>query len=259
MAVESSNPVSSVEKACLLMRVLSDHQQGRLTDIAAAAGLDKATALRLLGALEKSGFVTRDPTTKRYGIGRELLVLGAAAMARFDPRHVVRPSLLRLTEQFEDTAIFSIPSGAESLCIDVAFGRFPIQVRNLEVGSRRPMGVGPSGLAMLATMGDSEREAVLEIVHRALPRYPRMSRSKLQAALRETQQRGHAVLLDAVVERMGAVATAIQAPDGRLLGTLSVSALSDRIVSRQARIAKVLQAETMLCAQQWMLQAPLPM
>ena len=48
----------------------------------------------------------------------ELLVLGAAALARFDPRPRVRPSLLRLTGTFEDSVILSIPSGIESLCVE---------------------------------------------------------------------------------------------------------------------------------------------
>ena len=55
---------SSVQKACRILRAMSDARNARLTDIAREAGLDKATTLRLLDVLNRDGFVTRDPTTK---------------------------------------------------------------------------------------------------------------------------------------------------------------------------------------------------
>ncbi|HSD55500.1 MAG TPA: helix-turn-helix domain-containing protein, partial [Burkholderiales bacterium] len=54
---------SSVQKACRILRAMSDARTTRLTDIAAAAGLDKATALRLLEGLAGDGFVVRDADT----------------------------------------------------------------------------------------------------------------------------------------------------------------------------------------------------
>ena len=96
---------SSVQKACRILRTLSDPRNARLTEIASSAGLDKATTLRLLDALAGDGFVLRDGATKRYSLGPEMLVLGAALQARFDLRPIVRPSLVRLAAVIEDTAI----------------------------------------------------------------------------------------------------------------------------------------------------------
>ncbi|HSV80571.1 MAG TPA: hypothetical protein VLK85_15360 [Ramlibacter sp.] len=42
------------------------------------------------------------------------------------------------------------------------------------------------------------------------------------------------------------------APDGRLLGSLAVSALSDRIVSREQRLVEALRQEAAACAQLWL-------
>ena len=117
---------------------MSDARNARLTDIALAAGLDKATALRLLDVLLRNGFVVRNPANKRYSLGPEIFTLGAAAVARNDPRAVARASLIRLVRLFEDTAILSIPRGAESVCVDVQAGTYAIRANYLEVGSRRP-------------------------------------------------------------------------------------------------------------------------
>ena len=70
----------------------------------------------------RDGFVARDAQSKQFSLGPELMVLGAAALRRFDPRPLARPSLLRLVGQFEDSVVLSIPSGVESLCIDVEVG-----------------------------------------------------------------------------------------------------------------------------------------
>jgi hypothetical protein len=67
---------SSVQKACRILRAMSDTKNARLTDIAREAGLDKATTLRLLDVLTRDGFVNRDPSTKHYSLGTEVFVLG---------------------------------------------------------------------------------------------------------------------------------------------------------------------------------------
>lgn len=235
-----------------VLRVMSEGGSTRLTDIAAAAGLDKATALRLLDAMARDGFVARDAQSKQFSLGPELMVLGAAALRRFDPRQLAQPSLLRLTGLFEDSAVLSIPSGVESLCIAVEEGTYPIRANYLRVGSRRPLGAGAGSLALLAFMPDAEREAALEILAAQLPaRYPRITMALLHEHIDVARERGYVVLLDVVVERMGGIATPIFDPDGRPVAALSIAALSDRILGREAALAQALRREATVCQVRW--------
>ncbi len=246
-----TEPTSSVERACRILRAMSDPGVARLTDIAVATGLDKTTALRLLEVLMRDGFVVRDAQTKHYSLGAELMVLGAAALARFDPRPLVRPSLLRLTGSFEDSVILSLPSGVESLCVEVEEGRFPIRANYLSVGSRRPLGVGAGSLALLAWMPERERQAALVAIAPQLIRYPRITPALLEAHATQARERGYAVLLDVVVERMGGIAVPILGVDGRPVGAISIAALNDRISSREAELARALQRECATCEVLW--------
>lgn len=243
-------PSSSVNKACRILRALTAQGAARLTDIAQSTGLDKATALRLLELLAREGFVRRDQAAKRYRAGPELQLAGAAALARQDPRAVVRPSLLRLAARFEDTAILSVPSGIESLCLDLQPGRYPIRANYLEVGSRRLLGVGAGSLALLAFLPPREHAAALELVAAQLARsgqYPRIDRALLAERSAEARARGHAVLLDVVVERMGGIAAPILGPDGRPVAALSIAALNERITERAEELGAELQREAALC------------
>ncbi|MGF6526833.1 IclR family transcriptional regulator [Variovorax sp. PvP013] len=251
LAQRAVEPTSSVERACRILRALSDPGVTRLTDIALATGLDKTTALRLLDVLAQDGFVVRDARTKHYRLGAELLVLGAAALARFDPRPLARPSLLRLTGRFEDSVILSIPSGIESLCVDVEEGRYPIRANYLSIGSRRPLGVGAGSLALLAWMPEAERQAALAVIAPQLQRYPRITARLLEDHARAARERGHAVLLDVVVERMGGIAVPILGADGRPVAALSIAALNERITSREAELAQALRHEAATCEVLW--------
>lgn len=242
---------SSVERALRLLRVMSEGHAARLTDIAAAAGLDKATALRLLDVLAREGFVGRDPVSKQFSLGPELAVLGASALRHFDPRPIARPSLMRLAGQFHDSVVLSLPSGIESLCLDVEVGSYPIRANYLNVGSRRPLGVGAGSLALLAWMPDDERGAALDILGSQLGRYPRITAKLLRERIADARRRGHAVLLDVVVERMGGIAVPILDPDGRPVAALSIAALTDRITSREAELARALQREAGTCQVRW--------
>ena len=249
-AVVNHSPGSStstVERAMRVLRVMSEGGNARLTDIAAAADLDKATALRLLEVMVRDGFVMRNARSKQFSLGPELMVLGAAALRRFDPRPLARPSLLRLVGRFEDSVVLSIPSGVESLCIDVEEGTYPIRANYLRVGSRRPLGAGAGSLALLAWMPEAEREAALDILASQMGRYPRITPALLRERIANARERGYVVLLDVVVERMGGIAVPILDPEGRPVAALSIAALNERILTREAALAQALQHESTVC------------
>jgi len=251
VAGEKTEQPSSVQKACLILRAMSDARVTRLTDIASAAGLDKATTLRLLDVLARARFVARDPGTKHYSLGTELFVLGAAALARFDPRPTVRPGLLRLADAFEDTVILSVPSGAESICVDVQEGRFPIRANYLEVGSRRPLGVGAGSLALLAWLSDREVDAVMPMIASRLGRHPRLTPRVIEKHVADARKRGYALMVELVVERMGGIAMPILGGDGRPVAAISIAALTDRISSREEALAAALKREVAACESLW--------
>ena len=63
-------------------------------------------------------------------------------------------------------------------------------------------------------------------------RYPRLSRVQIEAAVQRARRVGHVLLLDVIVERMGALAVPVFGTDARPVAALSIAALSDRLSSR---------------------------
>lgn len=229
----NASDTNPVQKVCRVLRVLSTPQPMRLAEIAEATGLNKATLLRVLDTLAAEGFVRRDADTRRWTLGDEAAVLGIAMQRRDHVRDRARPWLVRLASLSGDTVLLSTRSGVESVCVDREFGDFPIRANYLDVGSRRPLGVGGGSLALLAWLPDDEVRAVLDQVEPALrARYPRISRALVEDAVAAARRVGHALLLDVVVERMGGLAVPVFGADGRPVAAISIAALSDRLSTR---------------------------
>jgi DNA-binding IclR family transcriptional regulator len=228
-----ASDTNPAQKVCRVLRVLSTPSPMRLADIAEATALTKATVLRLLETLAAEGFARRDADGRRWTLGDEAAVLGLAMQRRDHVRDRARPWMVRLASLSGDTVLLSTPSGVESVCVDREFGDYPIRANYLDVGSRRPLGVGGGSLALLAWLPDDEVRAVLDQVEPVLAaRYPRISRTFLEDAVQRARRLGHVLLLDVVVERMGGLAVPVFGVDGRPVAAISIAALSDRLASR---------------------------
>lgn len=224
---------NSVQKLCRILRALSTPEPLRLTDVCAATELNKATALRLLSALGEEGFVRRDPDTKRFSLGDDALALGIAMQGRDHVRDRARPWLVKLAAMSGDSIILSTRSGVESVCVDREFGSYPIRANYLDIGSRRPLGVGAGSMALLAWLPDDEARVVLDLTVESIQqRYPRITREYIEEEIQAARQRGHSLVLDVVVERMGGIAVPILGRNGRPVAAISLAALNERITSR---------------------------
>lgn len=231
--MHQTSDTNSAQKVCRILRVLSTPLPLRLADIAGGSGVNKATALRLLETLIAEGFVVRDEATKRYALGDEAIALGIAMQGRDHIRDRARPALLRLAALTGDTLLLSTRSGIDSVCIDREFGSFPIRASYLELGMRRPLGVGAGSLALLAWLPDDEVGAVLSLIEPTLKaRYPKISTHLLRSEVANARQRGYALLLDVVVDQMGGIGVPVRGSDGKPVAAISLAALSSRITPR---------------------------
>jgi DNA-binding IclR family transcriptional regulator len=234
---------NATQKACAILRALSARSPQRLSEISAKAGVHKVTALRILETLIEEGFVERESEGRGFARGPEFLALAASAGRSHDVRELARPSLVRLAAVSEDTALLSVRSGTESVCVDRQIGSFPIRANYFDVGSRRPLGVGAGALAILAWLPDREIDAVLSVIGAHLAAYPRMSVPLIRELIAESRARGCVVLLDRVVDRMAAIGVPILSEAGAVIGALSIAALTERISERSQMLCEALVRE----------------
>lgn len=236
-------PINSAQKVCAILRTLSSGKPMRLTAIAESATLNKVTALRILDTLCQEGFVRRLPASKLYALGPEALAIAVATREVPNIAQLARPSLTRLAVQSEDTVLFGIRSGVEVAYLDREVGGFPIQANYLHIGSRRPLGVGAGGLAMLAFLSDREIEALMPLIVPHLARFPRFSVEGVREGIKSARDEGAVVMLDLIVDRMGGIAVPVVSREGEVLGTFSIVGLSERLQARRAQLIEMLRRE----------------
>lgn len=220
-----------------LLRIVAAHNAAgmRLQEIARLAGLEQSTAHRIVSALHSVGFLSRDPGSRRYHLGPLLFELFTTAFPHFNIREVCLPAMKRLAEGLGDTVYLSVRSGFDGICIERTEGSYPIRTCTVEVGVRRPLGVGAGNLALLAATGDIEANTIIE---QCASRYPEfgMTEAGLREKLEMVREQGF-IYQDAVTSSaVKATALPIKGRTGHPFGALSMTAIADRMPEERVKV-----------------------
>jgi DNA-binding IclR family transcriptional regulator len=226
-----SSTGQGVERVAAILRALADRAGAgaRLTDIATATGLSKSTVHRLIGTLTAEGLAETDEKSGLLYLGFEMCVLGSAAANRYGLVNIGRDIMNGLEERTEDTVFLSVRAGNDALCIDRVVGRFPIKALELNVGDRRPLGVGAGSLALLAALNDEEIAGVIAQNADRLALYPNYDPELTRKAVTRTRSEGWAFNDGQVVSGMSAIGVAVRDRNNRPLAALSVAAITERM------------------------------
>src|SRR6185295_7415921 len=184
----------SIERALLLLREIAAHNRSgsRLLDLATRTALQRPTVHRMLKCLASENMVQQDPDSHRYFLGPMVFELGLTAAPRFNLREICHPALTRIAEATGDTVFLTHRSGLDSVCLDRREGAFPIKTFTLEIGMRRPLGVGTGSLAILSALPEEEIQKVVGANSGRLPEYG-LNPGALLAQVKRSQKLGYAM------------------------------------------------------------------
>lgn len=237
---------NAIHRAFALLREVAAHNRDglRLADIAERFALETPTAHRVLKSLLVEGVLRRDDATKRYRLGPTLFELGAAATPAVDLKKLCDPALARLARQTGDTAFLTQRSGYDAVCLTRMEGSFPVKTFTLEVGMRRPLGVGAGSLAILSALPKAEIDEVLHVNAPRLKAYDELTVAALASQIRRTQKLGHSVRDLRGLGGVRTIGVAIRDRAGMPQAALSLSAIKPRMKEdRLAELAQLLKRE----------------
>jgi|SRR5690606_6853499 len=158
----SKQGVEAVDRALSLLEAFNRQRQTMtLTELAAATGLYKSTVLRLAASLERYQFLVRREDG-RFAIGRATWRLGSLYSAGFDIEPLVRPELIRLVEETDETASLYVREGQVRVCLYRENSRRAAR-HHLDEGAALPLESGASGHVLRAYQIEDpkQREALL--------------------------------------------------------------------------------------------------
>ena len=236
----------SIERALSLLREIAAHNRtgSRLLDLATRTGLQRPTVHRMLKCLAAEDMVQQDPDTHRYFLGPMVFELGLTAGPRFNLREICHPALTRIAEATGDTVFLTQRSGLDAVCLDRHEGAFPIKTFTLEIGMRRPLGVGIGSVAILAALPDEDIRHIISSNAPRLPEYG-LTPNSLLAQVKKAQKLGYAVRETPSLAGVRSIGQALHNRGGVPFAALSVSAISSRMnEKRVAELAALLRNET---------------
>lgn len=242
----------SIERALTLMREIAAHNRtgSRLLDLASRTGLQRPTVHRMLKCLTLENMVQQDPDSHRYYLGPMVFELGLTAAPRFNLREICHPAMDRIADATGDTVFLTQRSGLDAVCVDRQEGTFPIKTFTLEIGMRRPLGVGTGSLAILSALSEDEVRNVVASNTPRLPEYG-LNPTSLTAQVKRAQKLGYAVREMPSLAGVRSVGHALRNQSGIAFAALSVSAISSRMnEKRVSELVTMLRNETRLVEKQ---------
>ncbi|CAM4016222.1 IclR family transcriptional regulator [Bordetella muralis] len=251
---DSTGGAQTVRRALSILRLVACGQERgvRLIDLVRMSGLNRPTVHRLLKTLIQEGAVEQDSDTRRYLIGPEIGLLGLARTRRFPLLTVADPYLRELADEVGDTVFLSIRHGHDSICIGRHTGHHPIQVLSIEVGARRPLGLGVSGVALLACLAPEESVSLVQQNATRLELQGERVHDVLASVEQARALGGLAHKPAGLMPGTSAVAVPIAGTDGQALGAVTVTAMAERLAEQRFPLVveRMRQAAAAIAARQ---------
>jgi DNA-binding IclR family transcriptional regulator len=205
----------------------------RTSELSRQLGMSKTIVHRLLGTLQRKGFLVRNAADLSFSPGPAVLQLAAAFVGRGDLIAKSQGPMRELAETLGETVMLSVRLGDHRICVHQIESQHALRYT---MPSHHPLPLygGSTGKLLLASLSDPEIGAYLARtpLSRQAPRTIVDPRRLLQE-VRRIRRQGFAVSVDEGSAGAVGLAAFIQGPGGTVLGALTVTAPKVRLPARR--------------------------
>lgn len=210
-------------KALAVLEVVADHPQGiGLPDLAARLDLPRQTVHRVLGQLEATGLLLRDPVRERFSVGPRLTRLSLTAISSNNQWAPVRGVLQALVDDIGETCNIGVLEGLDYIYIERIECEWPLRI-HLEVGNRSPAHCLSGGKVLLASLEPKLRARLLKsrkLVARTARSITRVG--DLEKELEKVRAQGYGLNDQENFEGIVAMAVPIKDAQARVVAALTM-------------------------------------
>jgi DNA-binding IclR family transcriptional regulator len=236
--------VPALMRGLAILQQLSDGQRRMtLSEVAAALGVTRSSAYRLLFTLGHLGFVAADPETKTYALGPQVLQLGYGYLASRDLVEVATPHLLRLRDRTGWSAHLGERHGREVVYLARIATRRSI-ASTVHVGTRLPARLTTMGRILLSGL---PAEELRELYRDETFTGATASLEALQRQLAEDRAAGVVVQASGYEPGVASIAAPIRDMTGAVIAAINISAVA--LLTSEAELNGPLKAEVIAAAQ----------
>ena len=229
-----------------ILTILSGDQQAlTLSEVAAALGLTRSSAYRLLYTLGALGYVAFDNSTKCYRLGPQVLSLGFGYLAARDLVEVAMPHLIRLRDRTGWSAHLGELHGREVVYLTRVATRRSI-ASTVHVGTRLPARRTTMGRVLLSGLPEAEIRNLYDDAALAADTPP-TNLADLLKQVAEDRREGSVVQNSVYEPGVASVAAPIHDMTDRVVAAINISAVA--LFTNDAELNGALKAEVIATAQ----------
>jgi DNA-binding IclR family transcriptional regulator len=226
----SGKPGDMVGKAMRLLGLLGDHPHGiGLSELARTAGYPVSTAHRLLGSLQREGFVAADEDSRRYSLGLRLFELGQQVSHARGFAGVALPVMAKVTQVTREPTLLAVLDRDQQLYVHYLEGPQQVQITG-EPGRRGPLHCTSMGKCLVAFQPvEASERLVSELELPRLTEHTITRRDRFAEEIHTVRQRGFAVADEEHELGIRAVGVPVRGPDGVAIAAISTAAPAYRM------------------------------
>ncbi|HYG46153.1 MAG TPA: IclR family transcriptional regulator [Bordetella sp.] len=230
----SDTYVQSFARGLSVIRAFGPQRpQMTLSEVAAACGLTRAGARRILLTLVHLGYVSMDD--RKFALTPRILELGYSYLSATPLWDLALPYMEEVAEATRESCSVSVLDGTDVVYI-LRLSTHKVMSINLSVGSRLPAWVTSMGRVLLAGLPPAEQDRVLAASDiRALTPHTVTDLGKLKRILAQVRADGYACVVQELEPGLQSVAVPIVDRAGRVIGAMNVSGHANRF-SRAAML-----------------------
>jgi DNA-binding IclR family transcriptional regulator len=182
-----ARPAPAAARALKIIDLLVTHrgEQFTISDIARRTGTSLGSTHAVLAVLEETGYLSRHPVRRTYGLGPALVSAGMAALEQHPAIRVATEQITKLAAELDADVVVTAATPAEIVFVVVG-GTGSRYGPGFREGERVPL-VPPLGLVFMAWADPGEVEAWLGRAPVAL------ERDRVELALATVRERGYAL------------------------------------------------------------------
>lgn len=234
MTISERDMMSGLAKGLAVIETFTaDRPRQSIAEVAAASGLDRATARRCLLTLTRQGYAEWDG--KFFTLTPRVLRLGTACLAAMPLPQLVQPVLDALSDEIGESSSVSILDGDEIVYIARAAQQKVMSIA-LMPGSRLPAHCTSMGRVLLAAL--PEEEARRRLGPGPLPARTPLTLTDPEAVMRRLAQvraDGHALNDQEIEIGLRSIAVPVLSARGKVVAALNIGVSAARATPEDLR------------------------
>lgn len=233
--------VQSLERGLAVILAFADHHPRlTLSEVAAATGLSRPTARRLLMTLEVLGYV--QASGRSFSLTPRVLALGYAYLNSLDLTAIAQPVMERVVSAAEETCTLSTLDGSDVVYVNRVPAR-RLTGHSLVVGTRLPAYASAMGQVLLADLAPADLRRYLDRTPlTGLTGHTLTTAEALEGRLAQVRAQGWAQADQELEEGLRSIAVPVRGSDGRVFAALGLSSTAGSPGALVQRHLPLLQA-----------------